>query len=297
MRWPQSPGRDSRFGSPTFDIDWPYRERQMMDGLIAVAGTGTIDERALPSALTEKRIRIGHSGTPFPPLRRKDWTHVFTHPRWRYSRHERRALKAATVRWPATRDQLAAYANWDILEAEWDARFPNGAPNHPGVAAAIWREANVTAVANVAAESVRRSRIWKTDLLDEHQARIDVDALVRHIAASAYNLWRTHADTHLDLGAGDETAWNTLIDTIDALTDYARGLNGRTDLLLAYREILRLDNDTDKYIRVELGLSLDDPHPLNRTALDDKLKDELDDIINSLAAEVLPLLHCGTRPV
>ena len=72
---------------------------------------------------------------------------------------------------------------------------------------------------------------------------------------------------------------------------YARGLNGRTDLLLAYREILRLDDDTDKYIRIELGLPLDDPNPLDRSSLDAKLKDELDGIINGLAAEVLPLLH------
>jgi hypothetical protein len=67
-------------------------------------------------------------------------------------------------------------------------------------------------------------------------------------------LWRTHADTHLHLGATDTETWPALLATVDHLTDYARALNGRADLLVAYREILRLDDIDDTAIRIEFGL-------------------------------------------
>jgi hypothetical protein len=66
MRWPESPGRGSRFGSSRFDIDWPYGEHQMMDGLIAAVGADTIDERARPGELAAKRARLRATMTSLP---------------------------------------------------------------------------------------------------------------------------------------------------------------------------------------------------------------------------------------
>ena len=284
MDWPKTPGRDSR-RSGAFDIAWPYRDRHMMDFLAHATGNGTVDEHALPAELADKRRSRGHLHTPYPPI---DWRHPTAHPGWRYTRSERRTLRAAVVRWPASRQDLTAYVNRDVLEAEWDTRFGGDAPLHAGAAALVWREPNVVATAYSSAESARHSRLWKADFLDAHNARINVDAVMARIVATAHRLWRTHADTHLHLGATDtDNVWTALLSTVDQLTDYARALNGRADLLLAYREILRLENVDDTSIRIEFGLPLDDPSPLNRGALDLDLNVELTGLISQLTQSAL----------
>jgi hypothetical protein len=293
MRWPTSPGRDSRYPSDDFDINWPYGAYDTMGALEYAAPAGTIDELALPEALQDKRRRLGHLHQPFPPLTIWNWP---THPRWRYRRHERRALTAATVHWPTCREDLAAYTNRDVLEAEWDARFAWEArwvedpPRHAGSAALVWCEANVTAVAAVAARSAGGCRVWATDILDEHHARIDLDATLRHITTHAHRLWRRHADTHLSLGPANTAEWDALIDMIDALDEYSRGLRGQTDTLVAYREILRLDDVDDGSIRLEFGLPLDDDGPLDRDAIDRAVKAQLDDLVSDLTTGPIPRL-------
>lgn len=289
MRWPKSPGRDIRYSTGGFDINWPYSAQHMMDALARGISDQLIDEGSLPADLAAKRIRIRHHGHPFPHLGRRDWPRTVVH-RLHYSRNEIRALKTAIVRWPHNRNELAAYDNRDVLEAEWDARFASAPPAHTGAAVAVWAEPAVTAIAQMAATSAQCSRIWTTGLLDEHQARVDLDAAMRHVASHAHRLWRTHADTHLDLGAPNHTDWDALIDTVDALIDYSRGLNGRADLLAAYRQILRLDDIDDNSLRIEFGLSFDDPAPVDRDALDQEVKEELDGAIQSLAGDAVARL-------
>lgn len=293
MDWPKSPGRDSR-RSGAFDITWPYRDPQMMDLLARATGNGTVDEHALPAALADKRRRRGHPHAPYPPA---SWRHLTAHPGWRYTRSERKALRRAVVRWPASVKDLADYPNRDVLEAEWTTRFADDPPTHPGAAALVWREPNVAATAYTSAESARHSRLWKADLLDAHNARLDLGAVMARIVTTAHRLWRTHADTHLHLGATDTEAWPTLLATVDHLTDYARVLNGRADLLVAYREILRLDDIDDTLIRIEFGLPLDGAAtPLNRRALDFELNIELTGLIAELARSPLFDDHNSTRP-
>lgn len=283
MNWPKTPGRDSRH-TGAFDLNWPYRDHHMMNFLAHPTVNAIVDEHALPNELAAKRRRRGHRHTPYPPI---NWRHPATHPGWRYTRSERRALRAATIHWPASRQDLADYANRDVLEAEWDTRFTGDGPVHAGAAALVWREPNAVATAFTSAKSARHSRLWKTDLLDAHNARIDVDAVMARIATTAHRLWRTHADTHLHLGATDTNSWTALLATVDHLTDYARALNGRPDLLLAYREVLRLETVDDIAIRIEFGLSLDDTTPLNRTALDLDLNVELTALVSQLAESAL----------
>lgn len=283
MDWPKTPGRDSRHNS-AFDISWPYRDHHMMDFLAHATGNTTIDEHALPAELTAKRRRRGHLHNPYPPI---NWRHPAAHPGWRYTRSERRALRAATIHWPASRQDLTAYANRDILEAEWDTRFTGDGPVHAGAAALVWREPNAVATAFTSAKSARHSRLWKTDFLDAHNARLDIDAVMARIVTTAHRLWRTHADTHLHLGPTDTTTWTALLATVDLLTDYARALNGRADFLLSYREVLRLENIDDAAIRIEFGLPLDDTTPLNRTALDLDLNVELTALVCQLARSAL----------
>ncbi|QIV79616.1 hypothetical protein [Mycolicibacterium frederiksbergense] len=283
MDWPKAPGRDSRH-SGAFEISWPYRDHHMMDFLAHATGDAIVDEHALSAELAAKRRRRGHLHTPYPPF---NWRHPAAHPGWRYTRSERRALRAATIRWPASRQDLAAYANRDVLEAEWDTRFTGDGPVHAGAAALVWREPNAVAAAFTSAKSARHSRLWKTDFLDAHSARLDVDAVMARIATTAHRLWRTHAGTHLHLGPTDTTTWAALLATVDHLTDYARALNGRADLLLAYREVLRLENVDDAAIRIEFGLPLDDTTPLNRSALDLDLNVELTALVCQLARSAL----------
>lgn len=293
VEWPKSPGRDSR-RSGAFDVTWPYRDPQMMDFLARATGNGTVAEHALPAALADKRRRRGHIHAPYPPI---DWQHLPAHPGWRYTRSERKALRRAVIHWPATFKDLAQYVNRDVLEAEWATRFGDEPPTHPGAAALVWREPNAVATAYTSAESARHSRLWKTDLLDAHNGRLDLDAVMARIVATAHRLWRTHADTHLHLGATDTDAWPALLNTVDHLTDYARALNGRADLLVAYREILRLDDIDDTVIRVEFGLPLDNAAtPLNRQALDFELNVELTGLIAELARSPLFDDHDDTRP-
>lgn len=293
MRWPMTPGRDCRYPSIDFDVNWPYGAHDTMHALALAAELGSIDDLALPETLQGKRRRLGHRHQPLTPLTMRNW---INHPRWHYNRVERRALAAATVHWPARPEDLTDYTNRDILEAEWDARFGwdrrfvEIPPRSAGAAALVWCEANVTAVAAMAARSAGHCRVWATDILDEHHARIDLAATLRHITAHAHRLWRRHADTHLNLGPPDSAEWDVLIDLVDALNEYSRGLRGRTDTLVAYRQILRLDDVDDVSIRLEFGLPLDDPGPLDRDAIDHAVKAQLDELICELVAGPIPRL-------
>lgn len=282
MEWPNAAaGRDRRQNTASFDIDWPYRDHDVADFLSQATSPGTIDEDALPAQLAAKRRRRGHQHATYAPI---DWRHLTKHPGWRYARSERRALRAATIAWPAAREDLASYANADILEAEWDARFGDSNYTHPGAAALVWREPNAVTAAYRSAESARHSRLWKTQLLDTRRARIDIDAHLTRIVTAAHRLWRTHANTPLHVGATDPTGWADLLAATNTLTEYARFLNGRADQLVAYREILRLDDVEDRWIRLEFGLPLDDD--LDRQALDQEVEQELCDLLDQLARTI-----------
>lgn len=251
MEWPKAAaGQDRRQHTASFDVDWPYRDPAVADFLARATPPGTIDEDELPPQLAAKRRRRGHQHTTYPP---SGWRHLTTHPGWRYTRSERRALRAATIAWPAAREDLASYANADILQAEWDARFGDNDYTHAGAAALVWREPNAVTAAYRSAESALHSRLWKTELLDARRARIDIDARLTRIVTAAHRLWRTHADTHLHVGATDPTGWADLLAATDTLTEYARVLNGRAGQLVAYREILRLDDIDDRWIGLEFG--------------------------------------------
>ncbi|MGJ6127407.1 hypothetical protein QN239_33040 [Mycolicibacterium sp. Y3] len=281
MDWPDAAAGRDRRRSGDFDVDWPYRDHDVADFLAQASPVGTIDEDALPPQLAAKRRRRGHQRTTYPPF---TWRQIATHPARRYTPSERRALRAATICWPTSREDLAGYDNADILEAEWNARFGRTEYSHAGAAALVWPEPNAITAAYRSAQSARHSRLWKTDLLDTHDARLDVDARLNHIVAAAHRLWRTHADTHLHLGPTDTDAWGRLLESIDALTEYARILNGRADRLIAYREILRLDVE-DRWIGLELGLPLEST-ALDRQALDRAVEQELSDLLDGLATTV-----------
>lgn len=281
MDWPDAAAGRDRRRSGAFDVDWPYNDHDVADFLARATPPGTVDEDALPPQLAAKRRRRGHQHTPYPPLNRR---RLATHPGWRYTRSERRALRAAVISWPTTREDLAGYGNADVLEAEWNARFGSTDYMHAGAAALVWREPNAVTAAYRSAESARYSRLWKTDLLDAHHARLDIDAHLNRIVTAAYRLWRTHADTHLHLGA-TAAAWADLLAATDRLTEYARTLNGRADRLLAYREILRLDDVDDRWIRLEFGLPLD-PTALDRRSLDREVEQELSVLLDELAVNV-----------
>lgn len=283
MEWPNAAaGQDRRQSTAAFDFDWPYGDHRVADFLAGATPPGTVDEDALPAQLAAKRRSRGHQHTTYPPA---DWRHISTHPGWHYTRSERRALRAATIAWPGAREDLARYANADILEAEWDARFGNSGYTHPGAAALVWREPNAVSAAYRSAESARHSRLWKSELLDARHARIDIDARLARIVTAAHRLWRTHADTHLHLGPTDSTEWADILAATDTLTEYARALNGRADRLVAYREILRLDDVEDRWIRLEFGLPLD-TGALDRQALDQEVERELCDLLDELARTI-----------
>lgn len=282
MDWPDAAAGRDRRQSGDFDLDWPYNDHDIAGFLARTTPPGTVNEDALPPQLAAKRRRRGHQHTTYPPF---TWRQLATHPARRYTPSERRALRAATICWPASREDLAGYANSDVLEAEWDARFGHTQYSHAGAAALVWPEPNAVTAAYRSAQSARYSRLWKTDLLDVHHARIDIDGRLNHIVSAAHRLWRTHADTHLHLGPPDTDAWTRLLAAIDSLTHYARTLNGRADLLIAYREILRLDDIDDFLIRLEFGLPLEST-TLDRQALDRAVEQELSVLLDGLAITV-----------
>lgn len=297
MRWPQIPGRDSRYevrGDTDISswLQWPTSDAQMMDNLVDAIDNGTVDETALPYELAAKRIRLGHSGQPYPPSGRGK---AFRWRNWRarlpYSRPERRALQAAVITWPASRDELSGFANHDVLEAEWDTRFPHTSTPHRGVAALVWCHANVVAVASEIANRIRYARIWKSALLDEYGVRIDLDTVLRDIATRAYRLWRDHADSHLSLGIADQPAWDALINLVDTLSDYNLALHGRMDTLQLDHDILDLDDVDDAAIRIKFGCDPDEP--VNRAALRETLQTELKDHMEELAS----ILCGGSLPL
>ncbi|PJE03586.1 MAG: hypothetical protein CK429_32800 [Mycobacterium sp.] len=281
MDWPDAAAGRDRRQSGDFDVDWPYRDHDVADFLARATPPGTIDEAALPTQLAAKRRRRGHQHTTYPPF---TWRQLTSHPARRYTPSERRALRAATICWPTSREDLAGYGNADVLEAEWDARFGNTEYSHAGAAALVWPEPNAVTAAYRATQSARHSRLWKTDLLDAHAVRLDIDAHLNLIVTAAHRLWRTHADTHLHLGPPNTDAWARLLQSIDTLTEYARILNGRADRLIAYREILRLDVE-DRWIRLEFGLPLESA-ALDRQALDHAVEQELSGLLDGLAITV-----------
>ncbi|MCA2247503.1 hypothetical protein JF729_06795 [Mycobacterium intracellulare] len=297
MRWPKIPGRDSRYevrGDTDISswLDWPASDAQTMENLTNAVDDGTVDEAALPYELAAKRIRLGHSGQPYPSMTRRE---AFTWRTWRsrlrYSRSERRALRAALITWPASRAELSSFANCDVLEAEWDTRFPHSGTPHPGAAALVWCHANVVAIASTLTSRARDARIWKSELMDEYGVRIDLDAVMRDIATRAYRLWRNHADTHLSLGIEDQPAWDELIDLIDTLLDYELTLHDRMDRLQFLQEVLDLDDVDDKVIAFEFGCDPDEP--VNRAALRETLQTELKDHMEQLAS----ILCGGSLPL
>lgn len=282
MDWPDAAAGCDRRQCGAFDLDWPYKDQDVADFLARATPPGTVDEDALPPQLAAKRHRRGQQRTTYPTF---TWRQLFTHPTWRYTPSARRALRAVIISWPTSRQSLANYANADVLEAEWDARFGQTQYSHAGAAALVWPEPNAIAAAYRSAQSARHSRLWKSDLLDAHQARVDIDGRLHQIVTTAHRLWRTHADTHLHLGPTDTYAWTRLLAAINSLTHYARTLNGRADRLIAYYEILRLDDIDDSSIRLEFGLPLE-PTALDRESLSRAVEQELSSLLGRLAASV-----------
>jgi hypothetical protein len=194
VRWPTTPGRDSR-SNPVFDVNWPYRDHDIMTAFATAASSGLVDEAALPRPLAATRAEC-HDRRGSRASRWNSW--------WNYSRAERRALCAATVRWPTDQSQLATFANGDVLDAEWHARLGDSPTTHRGGAALVWCEANLVAIAQIIGQQICGCRIWHTAVLDQHDVRIDVDTAVHEVTIHAYRMWRSHADTYLNLGLSDE---------------------------------------------------------------------------------------------
>jgi hypothetical protein len=88
------------------------------------------------------------------------------------------------------------------------------------------------------------------------------------------------------MGAGksDEAEWSRLVDIVDGLADYRRCLMGRADLLLAYQEVLGMDEVDD--VAIALEFSLDPCEPVDRDALRTELDEELGQIMSQIAAAV-----------
>ena len=116
---------------------------------------------------------------------------------------------------------------------------------------------------------------------------------LRDVTIRAYRMWRWHADAYLNLGLSDEAEWSQLVDIIDGLADYRRCLLGRADLLLAYQEVLGMDEVDD--VAIALEFALDPSEPVDRVALKTELDEELGHIMNQIAAAVggnaLPLVR------
>lgn len=178
------------------------------------------------------------------------------------------------MRWPAHQRQLASFANGDVLDAEWHARFGDSPTNHRGGAALVWCEANLVAIAQIIGQKILGCPIWHTPVLDQHDVRIDVDAAIRDVAIRAYRMWRSHADTYLNLGLRDEAEWSRLVDIID----------GRADLLLVYQEVLGMDEVDD--VAIALEFALDPSEPVDRAALKTELDQEFGHIMSQIAAAV-----------
>ncbi|WP_162625590.1 hypothetical protein [Mycolicibacterium llatzerense] len=151
-----------------------------------------------------------------------------------YTRRERMHLSAALASWPNKRSELRANTG---LEAAWDHRLGARAPRGAGAAALVWNEPNLVAVAVIVIDSVLRTDIWSTHLLDLHHARIDLDSELHRINLLAHRLWRsTTASDHCP--AADPTQpWNRLTDRVDELTRYAETLIA-IDALTRQRNIL-----------------------------------------------------------
>ncbi|WP_301123478.1 hypothetical protein [Mycolicibacterium fortuitum] len=275
MRWPKSAGRDRRC-SPRFSIEWPFDDRDVMNALTD-APHGFVDDAALPAPLAARRRYLNQVGVPARPRSitglliaslvllsvlfvdavvaglvnpSRYWliaillngavvaAALWTGRPW-YRRADTQLLRDSVVEWPTTRSDLRRYANADVLEAEWDARFRNADPTHRGAAALVWGEPHLVALAQLIANTIRFSPVWKSSLLDEHNVRLDLDAILREVTACAHRLWRHHAATHLHTGPPDAHAWQQVVAMIDTLSDYQRHVTGDIGNLVEGRESIR----------------------------------------------------------
>ncbi len=274
-RWPARTGRDTRRADMA-DMNWAYSNDAMMAALSA-APCDTVDETALPPATADKRARRGDTGRPYRPPPRLDGLRVIggslatialvvvipaspklnspltyaiaagtaalmvrailalrRAPWYGYTRRERMHLSAALASWPNRRSELRSDTG---LEASWDHRLGTLAPRRAGAAALVWNEPNLVAVAAIVIDSILRTDIWTTHLLDLHHARIDLDSELRRINLLAHRLWRsTTASDHCP-PADPTQPWNHLTDRVDELTRYAETLIA-IDALTRQRNIL-----------------------------------------------------------
>ncbi|MUL60984.1 hypothetical protein B5P44_00090 [Mycobacterium sp. CBMA 213] len=257
-RWPARTGRDTR-RADTGDMNWAYSNDAMMAALSA-APCDMIDETALPPATTAKRALRGDTGTPYRPPTRLDGLRVIgvslamtalaivsassklnspltcvvaagavslmacairalrRAPWYGYTRRERMHLSAALAAWPHDRSELLVNTG---QEAAWDHRLGARVPRRAGAAALVWNEPNLVAVAVIVIDSILRTDVWTTHLLDLHHARIDLDSELRRINLLAHRLWRSTTAPDRYPAAAPTQSWNDLVDRADELTRYA----------------------------------------------------------------------------
>lgn len=160
-----------------------------------------------------------------------------TAPHWVYTDDELETLDAAAIDWPAVPEELDRYANGATLRQEWHGTWM--ARIQPGGAALVWREPHLVAVATLLASDIRSSPAWRSELLDVHRVRIDIERTLADIYTRAHRIWRARANlvtppsaapsdvvacrnTEITDAAAD--AWNTLTALVRQLQGYRAAL-------------------------------------------------------------------------
>ncbi|MFD5179365.1 hypothetical protein ACFWM1_26395 [Nocardia sp. NPDC058379] len=139
-------------------------------------------------------------------------------------------VEKSLVLWPRTAEGLSAPLHSDPLRrAELDQLISELDVWPRRDAIEVWREARAVGIARVLADRIRRSPAYSAEALDT--VRLDLDRLVADIDLRAYRILKartqvtvaTTTDTGL-VGDAVDAAWGALIELIEQLAEYRRGL-------------------------------------------------------------------------
>lgn len=265
---------------------WNHPEAAMAETLAASNPFGYIGIVLIAAALTAGVAR-----------RRAD-----TAPHWVYSEDELETLDAASIDWPAVPEELDRYANGEALRREWHGTWL--ARIQPGGAALVWREPHLVAVATLLGRDIRSSPAWRSDLLDVHRVRIDLDRTLSDIYRRAHRIWRARANlvppatkdagdvvtrrnAEITDAAGD--AWTTLVALVRQLQDYRQALIPvdaiHAEIVALQQSSLRI---TDAAVR---QLHVDAAGNTLHTGAVGAATGELTDLNSNLAARLTTLRH------